>query len=393
MKFAFVSDLHAYHPADGAPKGGVSFLPANPGTSDPDPFGDLTKTVARESITADLVICGGDIGDKADARGFQYAWTKLNTLKTQLGASELVATCGNHDLDSRFLGTDDDPDPKGALQTITPQFPFPDTALTNQFWARNFAITHPLPGVLALVLNTSAYHGGASGELNHGRISKRTIDAIKVDLAACDPADLNILLCHHHVRPLKGLWGNAPDAEFMKKGGELLNAVTQCTASPWLVLHGHRHIPNLEHSLDPSCVVIGASSFSQQMQGRLNQFHILDVEVDASGPQPLRGTIESWSWTVSGGWQRRPVLNEEEGFPPICGFGTTLLPRAITPRLSELLGSEPSYMKWADILQHIPDIAFMTPAHFRQMEEILKRENIVLYRDRDGRISQIGRAA
>ncbi|QYY33770.1 metallophosphoesterase (plasmid) [Cupriavidus pinatubonensis] len=390
VRLALLSDLHAYHPESG--KSGVSYLPTSPRISDPDPFSSLAELINRESLAVDLVICAGDICDKADFRGFQYAWTKLHDIASAMAAKELIATCGNHDLNSRHIDSAEDPDPKGSLQTIQPQFPFESDDLSNHFWARNFAILEPLPGIRILVLNTSAYHGGSSGEEQHGRVSKRTIEAIEKKLLAMEHADLNILLCHHHVRPLKGLWGNAPDSEFMQKGGELLNMLTSTTVSPWLVLHGHRHTPNLEHSRDPDCVVVGASSFSAQIPGKLNQFHILDVVVDHSLPQPLAGTIETWSWTITGGWQKRPAYEEEDGFPPQCGFGSKFLPRAISDQITGLLKDGPDYKSWTEVLQVVPDVQFMTPKHFSQLEKLLASAQIKLHRDSEGKLTQVGRA-
>lgn len=392
VRVAFLSDLHAYHPTPGNGRGGESFLPANPGVSDPDPFGDLDRLIEREKLKVDLVMCGGDICDKADLRGFQYAWNRLNSLKANLSAAELVATCGNHDLNSRRVDVPEDPDPKGALQSVLPRFPFADEILTDRFWSRNFALIEPLQGVRVVVLNTSAYHGGAEQEIHHGRVSERTITAINNELKDLESADLNILLCHHHVRPLKGLWANAPDSEFMKKGGDLLNRLSQCTASPWLILHGHRHVPNLEHTLDPASVVLGASSFSAQMQGRFNQFHILDLEVDPTGDAPLKGAIETWSWNITGGWQRRPINNDDEGFPPFCGFGSTLQPRAMAAKIEGVIGTSPGYVEWIEVLETVPEMKFTTPAHFRQVEHLLGAKQINLHRDRDGRVVQVGKS-
>jgi predicted phosphodiesterase len=392
VRLALLSDLHAYHPAPGAARVGPSFLPASPGVTDADPFGDLDSLIDRDKLKVDLVVCAGDICDKADLRGFQFAWSKLHELKAKIGARELVATCGNHDLNSRLIEVEEDPDPKGALQTVRPQFPFENEQLSDHFWARNFALTQPLPRVRVVVLNTSAYHGGASDELRHGRVSQRTIAAIDGELGGCELADLNILLCHHHVRPLHGLWANAPDPEFMKKGSELLNTLTRCTATPWLVLHGHRHVPNLEHSVDPSFVVVGASSFSGQVQGRFNQFHILEVEVDITAAQPLKGTIDTWSWNVTGGWQRRPISNDLDGFPPLCGFGSAYQPRAVVEQIDRLIGAGPCYVQWHEVEVAVPDVKFMTPAHFRQVESLLEKVHINLHRDKEGRVSQVGRS-
>ncbi|MFC7207602.1 metallophosphoesterase family protein [Comamonas endophytica] len=324
--------------------------------------------------------------------GFQFAWAKLNALKEKLGARELIATCGNHDLNSRLVDAEEDPDPKGALQTVQPMFPFSDERLTDRFWSRNFVLVNPMPGVRIVVLNTSAYHGNGDKEHHHGRVSERTITAIKNELDALEPADLNILLCHHHVRPLQGIWGKAPDSEFMKKGIELISTLTKCTATPWLTLHGHRHIPNLEFTVDPSSVVVGASTFSAQIQGRFNQFHLLDVEVDETAAAPLRGTIETWTWNVTGGWQRRPIMNDGEGFPPMCGFGSTFQPRAIVSKIEQVLGTVPGFLDWKDVLIQVPDLKFTTPAHFQQIESLLEKSQINLNRDREGRISQVGRS-
>lgn len=390
IRVAFLSDLHAFHPTP--ERRNVSFLPSNPQGSDPNPFGTLRTLIVKEKISVDLLLCAGDICDKADIRGFQYAWAELHQLKEALKASELIATCGNHDLNSRHIESDEDPDPKGALQTITPQFPFASDDLTNHFWSRNYAIVNPTPGVRVISLNTSAFHGGKEDEIEHGRVSKRTIDAIEKAISNQLPASVNILLCHHHVRPLKGLWGTAPDGEYIQKGTELLNMLSANTASPWLILHGHRHTPNLEHSRDPDFVVIGASSFSNQSHGKLNQFHILDIEVDLNIEQPLRGKIETWSWTQSSGWQSLEARDRDEGFPPKCGFGSKFQPMAISNQLATLIGAEPNFISWDEIIHSLPDVEYLTPAQLRQVEGLLEKNKIKIHRTRDGKLSQIGRS-
>ena len=393
VRLALLSDLHAYHPPQGYGKAGPSYLPANPSGSDPDPFRNLNELIEREKLRADIVLCAGDICDRADFRGFQYAWIKLNELKSKIGAQALIATCGNHDLNSRLIEAEEDPDPKGALQTATPEFPFEERSLSDHFWARNFTIVTPMPEITVVVLNTSAYHGSESDEINHGRVSQRTIAAIERELRNFPKvADINILLCHHHVRQLKGLWGTIPDTDFMMKGSELLNMLTRCTASPWLVLHGHRHVPNLEHSIDPSFVIVGASSFSKQIQGRLNQFHMLDVDVDYGVPQPLRGTITTWSWNATGRWQQQSISNDDEGFPPNCGFGSVFAPRTLATEIENAFEQDQDYIQWQDLVKRIPDLEFMTPDNFRLLEEVLQQHGINLQRDRMGRVSQVGRS-
>jgi hypothetical protein len=249
-----------------------------------------------------------------------------------------------------------------------------------------------MPWIRVVVLNTSAYHGSGDSEQQHGRVSQRTITAIRKELDVLEPAELNILLCHHHVRPLQGVWGTTPDSEFMAKGIELLSVLTKCTASPWLTFHGHRHIPNLEVIVDPSSVIVGASTFSAQAQGRFNQFHVVDVEVDSSAAAPLKGTIETWTWNLTGGWQRRPIHSDDEGFPPLCGFGSIFQPRAMLSQIETVLGSEVGFTDWSEMLARVPDLRFTTPAHFRQVEQLLEKRQINLHRDKEGRVAQVGRS-
>ena len=281
VRIALLSDLHAYQPSD--KRKDISHLPVAPSTSDPDPFGDLDRLIEKEEekIKADLLICPGDICDQADYLGFQYAWKRLHALRVKLSATALIATCGNHDLDSRLKNDpDDDPDPKGAIQLVEPQFPFNENEDTDHFWARNFAFRFPIAGVRVLVLNTSAFHGWLDGEHNHGRISLRTIAAIRKKIEAdTSYYEANLLVCHHHLRPLSG-WGTSTDKQYVSKGSELLRMLSDATGMPWLVIHGHRHSPNFEHSQTPHYVIIGASSFSKPEIDKSNQFHHITLNVD-----------------------------------------------------------------------------------------------------------------
>lgn len=89
VRLAFLSDLHAFHPEPG--RASVSYLPTTRMADEPDPFRDLEELIKREQLSVDLVICAGDICDKADFRGFQYAWEKLNNIRLSMSAKELVA--------------------------------------------------------------------------------------------------------------------------------------------------------------------------------------------------------------------------------------------------------------------------------------------------------------
>ena len=104
----------------------------------PKDFAGLKKLISNESLRADLLICGGDLGDNAQPDGIRYAWQAVNEIGALLKASQIVATVGNHDMDSRQLFNKYDP--REALQSLSPPFPLPDTALNDLYWSQHFAV-------------------------------------------------------------------------------------------------------------------------------------------------------------------------------------------------------------------------------------------------------------
>nr|WP_255429612.1 metallophosphoesterase [Ramlibacter albus] len=244
-----VSDLHAFSNAKG---GSDSVLDLSPtALNQTNPLVDLIGSASLVG-PVDVLLCAGDICNKADAGGLTQAWAKLQNLKAALSASMIIPTCGNHDLDSRFLGVADDPDPKGALLALQPPFPFADEIMSNKFWARNYAIVVLENGVVVVTLNTSAFHGGLQEEIDHGRVSYRTIEEVEAELASYAAAPAHVLLCHHHPLPLTG-WGRKADSEFAKNGQVLFDALIRATGKSWLVIHGHRHVPRLIHGASIVC--------------------------------------------------------------------------------------------------------------------------------------------
>lgn len=164
---------------------------------------------------------------------------------------------------------DPDPDPKGGLLKLSPPFPFEDEHLANKYWAKNYAIITLRNGLVIATLNSSAYHGGKQEEILHGRVSRRTIDALSSDLQSTREASGHVLVCHHHPLPLSGWTSGANDTEFMKNGQDLLDALIDATGRSWLIIHGHRHKPRLisgASSRSAVPFVIGAGSLGRVLR-------------------------------------------------------------------------------------------------------------------------------
>src|SRR4051794_38901144 len=116
LELAVLSDLHAY---ENSTTGGE---PSNLRVGDPqdqvglNPIAGLRRLIEEENLTADVLLCPGDLGDRAERAGIQYAWRAVTDLQSLFGAELLVAAAGNHDLDSRYISTTYDA--KGYLQSL-----------------------------------------------------------------------------------------------------------------------------------------------------------------------------------------------------------------------------------------------------------------------------------
>ena len=127
------SDLHctSQPPGDSSP----SFLTTRPGrTGVLDPLTELPKVLTGDRAP-DLILCPGDLADKADPDALSDVWRRLNDLSKQLDAS-LVATVGNHDMDSRGAF---DVDPKAQLVSLEPPFPTGESKGRSNYWTYDLA--------------------------------------------------------------------------------------------------------------------------------------------------------------------------------------------------------------------------------------------------------------
>lgn len=197
LRIAIISDVHAYSQArtsDSSPA--PSFVEiSNPSVlAGRNPFVAARELITREGISADILINCGDMSDKAQPDAIDHTWRETNKLAEALGVEQIIATTGNHDLDSRGEYTDHDA--RGTLLSLK-DFPFTEESLNNEYWARNVVVMET-DKAQWVVLNSAAYHG-FKDEHAHGRVSPSTLEYLKRRLSKTSNEKLNILLCHHHV--------------------------------------------------------------------------------------------------------------------------------------------------------------------------------------------------
>lgn len=287
-----VSDIHA-----GDAHGQDTYVTSEPPTArvDMHPLSDLVNWVDLHSVGADYLVVAGDIANRADSGGLSYAWSKLQQLARSLGA-QVIAAPGNHDVTTRAHVSD----PREALKKLLPTFPLGDPILDQRFWTDGFVISEfedhrfvvldstsdfpPHPGVFESAEQEEAYQAA----INQGGIAASTLAALENELRGMSKK-LNVLVLHHHplehqLRTHMRDW-HGP----MRNGGELAALLSSNPdAGRWLVIHGHKHIPQLVQDVRVNAggpVVLCAASLGHHLWAPAtsfvnNQFHIVHVADD-----------------------------------------------------------------------------------------------------------------
>ena len=396
LKIAVLSDLHVFNGSSNDSKA-PSFIGTADSQNIPEkhPFRGLEKLIDDEGLSADLLICPGDMSDKADPAALQFAWQKLHWLRDKLGARQLLATNGNHDIDSRYMN--DDHDAKGSLQSLVPMFPGTSEILCDRYWSRNFAI-YTEDDLRIVLLNSAAFHGAgkdSAREFENGRISSRTVDALARALDG-EERRVNILVCHHHPAPFNPV--QEDDYSEMIGGESLLRLLNSGDHGSWLLIHGHKHYPRLDYAEGgaASPVIFSAGSFAAVLYPKLagharNQFYILEIpvaELDSLGLD-VGGTLRAWDWIGLIGWQ---TAGAQSGLPHRVGFGWREAPRAIANDIAQRFGTAGSIWSADQLLSEVPKLRYLRPKDVELVARHLKTNHQITARLENGVISEMGRS-
>ena len=372
FRVAIASDLHV-HDEEGDDSPSHLRVGAEEGNPAKHPIAGLHSIIADNGLTADLLLCPGDLGDKASRKGIQYAWKMLNDLKAALGAKQLLGTVGNHDVDCK--GKETEFDPRGYLQSLSPLFPIDSEADYDRYWSRHFALTET-SNSRVIMLNSSAFHG-YKDEHSHGRVSDFTLSQLKAALQASQPKPINILMCHHH--PLQHAELTLGEHDIMHGGQGLLDLLGDGSFGEWLVIHGHKHHPKISYAAgstnSPTVFAAGslcANLFKNVQASARNQFYILEFDVADVKAMGLVGTFRAWDWIIETGWQK---ASPSSGLPAHGAFGARAKPSQLAIQIDSSM-SEP-LIKWADAVGICPDLKYATPADLKSFFRCLKDDHNV----------------
>lgn len=372
LAIAVISDIHAYSGVED------DKAPSDCCITETDPSKNalcgLRDFISRERLRADLLFCPGDLGDKAQPEAIQHAWRELHDLKQLLKARDVIATTGNHDVDSRFEYTGYDA--KGFLQSLEPAYPFANARQSDQYWARNYVIVDR-PSFRVLILNSSAFHGEGSikkldeREYMRGRISDHTLSHIRRELLKLKtPRPVNLLLCHHHPHPYAE-FRTKPD-DLMIGGDLLLGMLDTGEFGNWMVVHGHNHRPRIEYAAGGASapIVFAAASVAaalwKNIQHVPRQFYIFEYPLDLIPQLGLVGRFKAWEWAYGDGWAASPL---GEMLPGEGGFGWRSNIEVLAREVAQEVQSQST--PWKFVVEKLPHLRFLLPQDIVKLAKCL----------------------
>lgn len=359
VTIALVSDLHC------TSKSGKDSVAINTHlTSDllPNPIErNPVEALKKLGISADYLLCPGDITDKAEQQGLVSGWRFLEDIHRILKTKLLIATSGNHDVDSRNLFNSD------AIDTLKRISDYPTSISTenNNYWGKHFCILSE-PDCDFLIFNSS-YIQKHKESANVSKITDTTIKQINDELNTIKDNDkVKICLLHHH--PVKHSNMDYIDGDSVEKGDDFLKMLS--TNNFNLVIHGHKHDPRLNYYFE--IPVLAAGSFSSTINittlGNENTFHLIEVDKTSK-----KGIIKTWVYGPRNGW----AIKHDTYFPCYTGFGAKINLNTLAGQCIKWIESNPTeFIKYEDLLLQFPDLEFLIPDEQIKFNELLENSSI-----------------
>ncbi len=327
----------------------------------------------------DLLVCAGDISNIGDELCFNAGLEFIHRIKEELDIDELLCVPGNHDHKSR---PPDNENPKITLENA--ERPFPTTCpRKNEIFLKSdwCHVSGEELGYNAILLNTSAFHGEGE-EDKHGKVGSTTIEEIGEFIQSEEYEDqpLNILVCHHHPLKMEHV-DEEVDYESMEGGELLLRRLHEVKGGAWLIIHGHKHFPEITYASAAGRsppIIFSAGSLSAQIYSKIesrtsNQFYVLEVELDSSLAVGIPvGTFETYERVLSSSW--RP--SQAKNLPAKGGFGSSENPYQVSLKIKDAITDECPFLEKEELQELTKSTRHFTPSDFDRLVQLLEQSQL-----------------
>lgn len=361
MKICIISDIHCKSEKSSESDNETLFYSSMPDSPvNQNPVTSFLKIVDNGEVTSDILICLGDLGDKADKQGIVNGWNAVERIRSKMKISVKIGIPGNHDIDSRKKY---DTDPFKFIQNFSLDFPTDNENLNLSFWQKGFCF-YESSEIGILMINSVQHHKDASCA-EESRLEKGTIESIENELEKIKKEGRPfICILHHH--PIKhSNIHNYKDSDSLDNGDELLKLLTKYNFN--LIIHGHKHQPRITEVNGLPIFAVGSFSSFANLQGTgINtMFHVVELHKNDN-----KGEITSWEFYVNSGWKKGYNTN----FPAKVGFGKQTDISQTAKDLNNFFLKEKKPLLYDDVLLEHPELNYLIPDKLIQLGKILKEE-------------------
>jgi predicted phosphodiesterase len=367
MKVAIISDLHCKHSSnEGSVKSTLLYSDDVDGSPLTNPIKALKNLLITEKIKCDIVVCPGDIADKADPQGLSTGWSYLESVQRATNAGLLVATVGNHDVNVKCA---DNEDPNKTLKNLDLNYPIPSSiGLTTQYWQDHFCLIQH-ERTLILLFNSCHSHRNSSSSRT-ARIDLEHLTKMENALKNINQEDFDyrIALCHHH--PINHGNLSNPDSDLISNGDDFVKLMESFKFQ--IVIHGHKHEPKLSYKDSIPIFCSGSLSSTQNVYDlRIeNTFHVLELS-----PGNPMGRIETWVLIPRKGWIKKPGTY----FPCYTGFGFRSSIDDLASRCIQWMKDKGTELaKFDSLKSDIPELDYLTPNDQNLFNQAMEKSNAEL---------------
>lgn len=386
IKLAIASDLHCHAQNK---SGQESFLLAGARRLPPQrhPTEALLNLIKSDQLSADLVICPGDLANRVCEAGMSQAFTDLQTLERKFNAEALLCCLGNHDVASR--GGEGGSDPFKLARELASDFPVADEVSKEKLESKGYCLYHYQSIATILLLNSVIDHrdeeSAQRGTFNEARLSSldKYLESNKEELC-----EMKIAVMHHH--PVLHSFANYESSDVLSNGDAILDVLVKHGFR--LVIHGHRHEPRLtNHSTRYGPITVFAAGSFSAILNKLgsvtrNMFHLVEV---VGGQEFMSGVIKTWEFNYGVGWSKTSF--KSGGFSPYQEFNSHA--RAI--QASEIVSAFKSFgdllVPRQALVQKLPHLSYLVPSALRVLsEELEAKHGIKITFDENGDILTMG---
>lgn len=352
------------------------------------PWYSLKKHIVREGLTADILVCVGDMTTRSEQLPLKECWNGLKEMAKLLQADLLVSTAGNHDVHSvidkelaessnSFRALEKHRGLVEDLKQLQPSFPFVEfnnkgeeiahQNLRTEYFGENLSVLDKDKCAI-FSYNCCAEHGHVPFEQERGTFPESTQNYLKALLKKriSSQGKPHIFILHYPPFPLSPNKTGVYD--FVYQGDVLLKLLEESNEN-WLIIHGHKHYQHLcySHGGSFSPVVFSVSSLGIEKtndEGRDKssiQFYIIDIQFHE---YKLYGTIYVWEWQAGKLWGKEPSTS--------LGFGSRIDPHDMAQQIAIFFKEQnlPS-IKWDQIIDHFSELKFIVPADYDKLMQFL----------------------